>query len=42
VSLLLYAAIFQIPDGVQMSAVGSLRGFKDTFVPMILILIFKY
>lgn len=39
VSLLLYAAIFQIPDGVQMSAVGSLRGFKDTFVPMILILI---
>ena len=36
---MLYAAIFQIPDGVQMSAVGSLRGFKDTFVPMILILI---
>ncbi len=38
-SLLIFAAIFQLPDAVQISAVGSLRGFKDTFAPMILILI---
>ena len=29
--LLIFAAIFQLPDGIQMAAVGSLRGFKDTF-----------
>ena len=38
-SLLIFAAIFQLPDAVQISAVGSLRGFKDTIAPMILILI---
>jgi len=41
VSLLLIAAIFQIGDGVQIGATGSLRGYKDTRVPM-LINIFAY
>ncbi len=35
VSLLFYAAIFQLSDGVQISAAGCLRGYKDTRVPMI-------
>lgn len=39
VYLLIFAAIFQLPDGIQMGALGSLRGFKDTFVPMILLFI---
>ena len=34
VSLLFYAAIFQYPDGLQMVAAGTLRGYKDTQVPM--------
>ena len=33
--LLYYAIIFQIPDAVGFSAVGSLRGHKDTFGPMV-------
>lgn len=32
--LLLYAAVFQIADGVQVCTAGALRGFKDTRVPM--------
>ncbi len=32
--LLLMAAIFQISDGLQASAMGALRGLKDTRVPM--------
>ena len=32
-TLLLYAATFQFPDGIQVS-VGALRGLKDTRVPM--------
>ena len=39
VSLIFFAAIFQLPDGIQMGALGSLRGYKDTFIPMILLLI---
>lgn len=39
VSLIIFAAIFQLPDGIQMGALGSLRGYKDTFIPMILLLI---
>ncbi len=39
VSLLIFAAIFQLPDGIQMGALGSLRGYKDTFIPMILLFI---
>ena len=35
VSLLLYAAIFQLPDGLQICATGALRGLKDTRVPML-------
>ena len=41
ISLLLMAAIFQIGDGVQIGAAGSLRGYKDTRVPMV-INIFAY
>ena len=39
ISLLLYAAIFQIPDGIQMGSLGALRGYKDTFTPMIFLII---
>ena len=38
-SLIIFAAIFQLPDGIQMGALGSLRGYKDTFIPMILLFI---
>lgn len=38
-TLLIFAAIFQLPDGIQMGALGSLRGYKDTFIPMILLFI---
>lgn len=34
--LLLFAAAFQIPDGLQVGAAGALRGFKDAKVPMAL------
>ena len=33
-SLLLYAALFQFPDGVQVLSAGALRGLNDTRVPM--------
>lgn len=36
VVLLSVAAIFQVADGIQVSAAGALRGFKDTTVPMII------
>jgi multidrug resistance protein, MATE family len=32
--LLLYAAAFQFPDGIQVLSAGALRGLKDTRVPM--------
>jgi MATE family multidrug resistance protein len=35
-SLLLLAAAFQFPDGVQVLSAGALRGLKDTRVPMLL------
>jgi MATE family multidrug resistance protein len=35
VSLLFYAAIFQYPDGLQMVSAGALRGFKDTRMPVL-------
>lgn len=35
-SLLLFAAAFQLPDGVQVLSAGALRGLKDTRVPMVL------
>jgi len=34
--LLLYAATFQFPDGVQVMSAGALRGLRDTRVPMFL------
>jgi MATE family multidrug resistance protein len=34
--LLLLAALFQIPDALQVSCAGALRGFKDTRTPMLL------
>ena len=37
--LLLLAAIFQIPDGLQVSSAGALRGLKDTRVPMLITLV---
>ncbi len=33
-SLLLYAALFQFPDGVQVLSAGALRGLNDTRAPM--------
>ncbi|MEM9539565.1 MAG: MATE family efflux transporter [Cyanobacteria bacterium P01_E01_bin.42] len=41
IALLSIAAIFQIFDGMQVTAAGALRGLKDTKVPM-LIGIFSY
>lgn len=35
-ALLLYAAVFQFPDGIQVLSAGALRGLKDTRVPMFL------
>ncbi len=35
-TLLLYAALFQFPDGVQVLSAGALRGLRDTRVPMLL------
>ena len=35
-TLLLYAAVFQVADGLQVGAAGALRGFKDATVPMAL------
>lgn len=35
-SLLLYAAAFQFPDGIQVLSAGALRGLRDTRVPMAL------
>ena len=35
-SLLLYAALFQFPDGIQVLSAGALRGLQDTRVPMLL------
>jgi MATE family multidrug resistance protein len=35
VSLLFYAAIFQLSDGFQVAAAGALRGLKDTRVPLV-------
>lgn len=34
-TLLLFGAIFQLSDGVQVAAAGALRGLKDTRIPMV-------
>ena len=35
-TLLLYAALFQFPDGIQVLSAGAMRGLRDTRVPMLL------
>ncbi|MCL4118329.1 UNVERIFIED_CONTAM: hypothetical protein GTU68_008586 [Idotea baltica] len=40
-SLIIYSAIFQLPDAVQATASGALRGYQDTRVTMIITL-FSY
>lgn len=35
ISLLFYAGVFQISDGLQVGGFGALRGLKDTRVPMV-------
>lgn len=35
-TLLIYAAIFQVPDGVQVTALGALRGLQDVKVPTLI------
>jgi len=37
--LLLYAAVFQLSDGIQAACNGALRGLKDTKTPMVITLI---
>ena len=37
--LLLLAGVFQISDGLQVGAMGALRGFKDARVPLVLCLV---
>jgi MATE family multidrug resistance protein len=37
--LLLMAALFQVSDGLQVGAMGALRGFKDTAIPMTLAIV---
>ena len=39
VSLLFYAAVFQYPDGLQIVASGALRGYKDTRMPVVYMVI---
>ncbi len=36
VTLLLFAAAYQLPDAVQVSATGALRGYKVTTLPMVI------
>ncbi|MGB5064570.1 MAG: MATE family efflux transporter [Candidatus Competibacter sp.] len=38
-SLLRLAALFQISDGLQVGALGALRGLKDTRLPLVIVLI---
>ena len=33
-ALIIYAAVFQLPDALQVTANGALRGFRDTQAPM--------
>ncbi len=37
--LLMFAAIFQIADVLQVAAISALRGYRDTRVPMLIILL---
>ena len=40
-TLLIYAALFQFSDGIQVSAAGALRGYQDTRAVMLMTL-FSY
>jgi MATE family multidrug resistance protein len=40
-TLMVYAALFQYPDGIQALSGGALRGLKDTKIPMF-ITVFAY
>lgn len=40
--LLLYVGLFQIPDGIQVTLWGILRGLEETKYPMILSLVFNW
>ncbi|MEC8443105.1 MAG: MATE family efflux transporter, partial [Pseudomonadota bacterium] len=35
-ALLLYAALFQIPDAIQIAAAGALRAYEDTVMVMVI------
>jgi len=39
IALLSVAAVFQVSDGIQVTAAGALRGLKDTRAPMIVALV---
>ena len=39
VILLMFAAFFQVADGLAMCGMGSLRGYKDTVGPMLIMLV---
>lgn len=39
VELLFFAALFQFFDAMQIASIGALRGYKDTRIPMIMILV---
>lgn len=36
--LLLFAAVFQVADVLQVTAIGALRGFKDTRIPLFIMM----
>ena len=38
VTLLMYAAFFQVADVIQVTCISGLRGYKDTRIPMIIML----
>ena len=38
-TLLVFAAIYQIPDALQVSVMGALRAYRDTRIPLLLVLI---
>jgi MATE family multidrug resistance protein len=42
VSLLIFAAIFQVPDGVQVTALAALRGLQDVKVPTVITFVSYY
>lgn len=39
IHLLMFAAIFQVADVIQVSAINALRGYRDTRMPMIIMLV---